>query len=54
MYLSCDKWRRNGTLSNTQVQFFNAGAALFGVPDYVPALMEYVIASASTCALVIR
>ncbi|BCG04653.1 hypothetical protein PPGU19_092210 (plasmid) [Paraburkholderia sp. PGU19] len=42
MYLSCDTWRRNGTLHNTQVQFFNAGAALFGVPDYVPALMEYV------------
>ncbi|MBN3751595.1 TIGR01244 family phosphatase [Paraburkholderia sp. Tr-20389] len=42
MYLSCDTWRRNGTLDKTQVQFFNAGAALFGVPDYVPALMEYV------------
>ncbi|MEM5339769.1 bifunctional protein tyrosine phosphatase family protein/NAD(P)/FAD-dependent oxidoreductase [Paraburkholderia azotifigens] len=42
MYLSCDTWRRNGTLHNTQVQFFTAGAALFGVPDYVPALMEYV------------
>jgi sulfide:quinone oxidoreductase len=44
MYLSCDTWRRNGTLRNTQVQFFNAGAVLFGVPDYVPALMEYVTA----------
>ncbi|EKS71666.1 MULTISPECIES: bifunctional protein tyrosine phosphatase family protein/NAD(P)/FAD-dependent oxidoreductase [Caballeronia] len=42
MYLSCDTWRRNGVLQSTQVQFFNAGAALFGVPDYVPALMEYV------------
>lgn len=42
MYLSCDTWRRSGTLRNTQVQFFNAGAALFGVPDYVPALMKYV------------
>ncbi|KIG11174.1 Beta-lactamase hydrolase-family protein [Burkholderia sp. MR1] len=42
MYLSCDTWRRNGVLKNMQVQFLNAGAALFGVPDYVPALMEYV------------
>jgi sulfide:quinone oxidoreductase len=42
MYLSCDTWRRNGTLHDTQVQFFNAGAALFGVADYVPALMKYV------------
>ncbi|AJG24654.1 bifunctional protein tyrosine phosphatase family protein/NAD(P)/FAD-dependent oxidoreductase [Cupriavidus basilensis] len=42
MYLSCDTWRRNGTLKDTQIQFFNAGAVLFGVPDYVPALMEYV------------
>lgn len=42
MYMSCDTWRRNGTLHDTQVQFFNAGAVLFGVPDYVPALMEYV------------
>ncbi|EIM94711.1 hypothetical protein WQE_42969 [Paraburkholderia hospita] len=31
MYLSCDTWRRNGTLHNTQVQFFSAGAVLFGV-----------------------
>ncbi|KAK43712.1 NAD(FAD)-dependent dehydrogenase [Caballeronia jiangsuensis] len=42
MYLSCDTWRRNETLQNTEVLFFNAGAALFGVPDYVPALMEHV------------
>nr|WP_255371477.1 hypothetical protein [Cupriavidus sp. YR651] len=42
MYLSCDAWRHNGMLQNTQVQLFNAGAVLFGVPDYAPALMEYV------------
>ena len=42
MYLSCDTWQSAGTLKNTQVQFFNAGAALFGVADYVPALMEFV------------
>jgi sulfide:quinone oxidoreductase len=29
-------------LKDTNIQFCNAGAVLFGVPDYVPALMEYV------------
>lgn len=42
MYLSADHWRRSGVLKDIDVQFFNAGAALFGVADYVPALMEYV------------
>jgi sulfide:quinone oxidoreductase len=42
MYLACDAWRRNGALGANRVQFFNAGAVLFGVPDYVPALMSYV------------
>ncbi|MFM0631946.1 bifunctional protein tyrosine phosphatase family protein/NAD(P)/FAD-dependent oxidoreductase [Paraburkholderia xenovorans] len=42
MYLSSDHWRRTGRLEQIDVQFFNAGAVLFGVADYVPALMEYV------------
>ncbi|MFM0040218.1 TIGR01244 family sulfur transferase [Paraburkholderia strydomiana] len=42
MYLSSDHWRRSGRLEQIDVQFFNAGAVLFGVADYVPALMEYV------------
>jgi sulfide:quinone oxidoreductase len=42
MYLSADHWRREGVLSNIDIQFCNAGAVLFGVADYVPALMEYV------------
>ncbi|WER46634.1 FAD/NAD(P)-binding oxidoreductase [Cupriavidus sp. WKF15] len=42
MYLACDAWRRQGTLDATRVSFLNAGAALFGVADYVPALMSYV------------
>lgn len=42
MYLSSDHWRRQGVLKNIDIQFCNAGAVLFGVPDYVPALMEYV------------
>lgn len=42
MYLSCSQWLRQGVLKDIKVQFHNAGAVLFGVEDYVPALMEYV------------
>ena len=42
MYLSADHWRKQGVLSNIDIQFCNAGAVLFGVADYVPALMAYV------------
>jgi len=42
MYLACDHWRRWGVLKDIEVEFRNAGAVLFGVADYVPALMEYV------------
>ncbi len=41
MYLSADHWRRTGVLKGVDIQFCNAGAVLFGVADYVPALMEY-------------
>jgi sulfide:quinone oxidoreductase len=42
MYLSADHWQRNGVLGAIDIQFCNAGAVLFGVADYVPALMAYV------------
>lgn len=42
MYLSSDHWKRSGVLGQIDVQFFNAGPVLFGVADYVPALMDYV------------
>ncbi|MYM39412.1 bifunctional protein tyrosine phosphatase family protein/NAD(P)/FAD-dependent oxidoreductase [Duganella qianjiadongensis] len=42
MYLSADQWKRNGALQHIDIEFCSAGAALFGVADYVPALMEYV------------
>ncbi len=42
MYLSADSWQRDGVLKNVDIRFCTAGAVLFGVPDYVPALMEYV------------
>jgi sulfide:quinone oxidoreductase len=42
MYLSGDAWFRNGALKDIDIQFMNAGGVLFGVKDYVPALMDYV------------
>lgn len=42
LYLSGDHWRRNGVLDNIDISFFNAGPVLFGVKEYVPALMEYI------------
>jgi sulfide:quinone oxidoreductase len=44
MYLSADHWRRAGLLERISVDFYSAAPVLFGVPDYVPALMEYVAA----------
>src|SRR3546814_4620029 len=40
--LSCDAWLDRGVLGNIDVEFRNAGGVLFGVKEYVPALMEYV------------
>ena len=42
MYLACDHWRRAGVLDRIEVEFDLAGAALFGVPTFVPPLMRYV------------
>ncbi len=42
MYLSADHWLRSGHLADVQIEFYNAGPVLFGVKEYVPALMEYV------------
>lgn len=42
MYLAADHWRRHGQLADTRIEFFAAAGALFGVADYVPALMRYV------------
>lgn len=42
MYLSADHWSRQGLLKNIEIDFFNSGGVLFGVKEYVPALMEYV------------
>ena len=41
-YLSCSDWKSRGVLNNISVELNNAGAALFGVKEFVPALMEYV------------
>ncbi|GHA55472.1 hypothetical protein GCM10008927_21760 [Amylibacter ulvae] len=42
LYLSGDAWFRNGALKDIDIQFMNAGGVLFGVKDYVPALMKYI------------
>jgi len=42
MYLSADHWLKNGYLKDIDVSFYNAGGVLFGVAEYVPALMNYV------------
>lgn len=42
LYLSADHWYRTGVLNNINIDFCNAGGVLFGVSDYVPALMEYI------------
>ena len=42
MYLSADAWYRRGVLKDIDIRFNNAGGVLFGVKDYVPALMQYV------------
>ncbi len=42
LYLSASEWLKQGRLDNVDIQFFNSAPVLFGVADYVPALMEYV------------
>ncbi|BEM87488.1 hypothetical protein SME46J_19580 [Serratia marcescens] len=41
LYLSCDHWRRQGALNNINVNFCLAGTAVFGVPQFVPPLTDY-------------
>ncbi|MDE8650647.1 bifunctional protein tyrosine phosphatase family protein/NAD(P)/FAD-dependent oxidoreductase [Novosphingobium album (ex Liu et al. 2023)] len=42
MYLSCHDWEQRGLLEGIEVEFHSAGPVLFGVADYVPALMTYI------------
>ena len=42
MYLSGDHWFRTGALQDIDIEFCTSTPGLFGVADYVPALMEYV------------
>jgi sulfide:quinone oxidoreductase len=42
MYLSADYWLKQNVLKDISVEMFNAGAVLFGVKEYAPALMSYV------------
>lgn len=42
MYLSCDHWLKKDIQKDIEVSFYNAGAVLFGVPEYVPSLESYI------------
>lgn len=42
MYLSGDHWHRTGVLDKINIKFCNTGGVIFGVKDFVPALMSYV------------
>lgn len=42
MYLSADHWLRENVLKTINIEFCNAGGVIFGIKEYVPALMEYV------------
>ena len=48
LYLSGDHWYRNDRLKHIDIEFYNAGAVLFGVKEYVPALMKYIEKYAAT------
>ncbi len=41
LYLSCDYWLKHDLQGLVNTRFFNAGAVLFGVAEYVPALTAY-------------
>lgn len=42
MYLSGDHWFRSGELHNIDIALYSSTPGLFGVKEYVPALMKYV------------
>ncbi len=42
MYLSGDHWFKTDVLNDIEIDFMNAGGVLFGIKDYVPALLDYV------------
>lgn len=42
MYLSASEWMKQGKIGDVDIEFYNSGGVLFGVEEYVPALMEYV------------
>jgi len=42
MYLSGDHWLRRGVINDIDLAFYNSGEVLFGVKEYVPALMNYI------------
>ena len=42
LYMAADWWLKEGVQGAIETEFYSAGAALFGVADFVPSLMKYV------------
>jgi sulfide:quinone oxidoreductase len=42
MYLAADRFRKRGILDKFNIEFYNAGSAMFGVPFFAEALMKVV------------
>ncbi|RBP50673.1 bifunctional protein tyrosine phosphatase family protein/NAD(P)/FAD-dependent oxidoreductase [Arenicella xantha] len=42
LYLSASEWLSSNRLKDIDIEFYNAGGVLFGVQEYVPALMSYI------------
>jgi sulfide:quinone oxidoreductase len=42
MYLCADHWFKKHRINDIKVNFYNSAAVLFGVADYIPALLPYI------------
>ncbi|NOT84475.1 MAG: NAD(P)/FAD-dependent oxidoreductase [Methylococcaceae bacterium] len=42
MYLAADRFRKRGTLDKFNIEFYNAGPAIFGIPFFAKALMKVI------------
>lgn len=42
MYLAADRFRKRGTLDKFNIEFYNAGPVIFGIPFFAKALMKVV------------
>ena len=42
LYMSADWWQKEGVQQQIKTEFCTAGGVLFGVPEFVPPLMQYI------------